>query len=66
MLYKALIHCNICRMQVHLSNKVLYVNLRILRHLKEELTWPIDKHLEVISNKMLFKTTVPLRILDLN
>ena len=29
--------------------------------LKEELTWVIDKQLRVISNKMLFKTVVPLR-----
>ena len=32
------------------------VNVCILRHLKEELAWAIDKWLWVISNKMLFKT----------
>ena len=37
------------------------VNLRISRRLKEELAWVIDKQLRVISNKMLFKTVVPLR-----
>ena len=29
--------------------------------LKQELAWVIDKRLRVISNKMLFKTVVPLR-----
>ena len=38
-----------------------YVNVRVLRCLKEELAWVIDKWLWVISNKMLFKTVVPLR-----
>ena len=28
---------------------------------EEELAWVIDKRLWVISNKMLFKTVVPLR-----
>ena len=37
-----------------------YVNIRISRHLKEELAWVIDKQLRVISNKMLFKTVVSL------
>ena len=38
------------------------MNVRILlRHLKEELGWAIDKWLWVISNKILFKTVVPLR-----
>ena len=40
---------------------VAYVNVRILRCLKEELAWVIDKRLQVVSNKMLFKTVVPLR-----
>ena len=40
---------------------VAYVNMRVSRRLKEELTWVIDKRLWVISNKMLFKTVVPLR-----
>ena len=40
---------------------VAYVNILISRHLKEELAWAIDKRLWVISNKMLFKTAVPLR-----
>ena len=29
--------------------------------LKEELAWAIDKQLQVISNKMLLKTVIPLR-----
>ena len=29
---------------------VAYVNVHILRHLKEELAWAIDKCLQVISN----------------
>ena len=40
---------------------VAYVNVHVLSHLKEELTWVIDKRLWVISNNMLFKTVVPLR-----
>ena len=31
----------------------IYVNLCVLRHLKEELAWAIDKWLWVISSKML-------------
>ena len=37
------------------------LNVRILRRLKEELAWVIDEWLRSISNKMLFKTVVPLR-----
>ena len=44
---------------------VIIVNGRGLRidtyRLKEELAWVIDKWLWAISNKMLFKTVVPLR-----
>ena len=38
-----------------------YVNIRISKRLKEELAWDIDKWLWVISNKMLFKTVIPLK-----
>ena len=51
-LYKSLLHCNICYKQLYLSNKtecfsyikvdVAYVNVHVLRHLKEELAWAID------------------------
>ena len=37
------------------------MNIRVLRCLKEELAWAIDKQLQVTSNKMLFKTVIPLR-----
>ena len=42
---------------------VAYVNICILRRLKEKLAWAIDKRLRVVSNKilMLFKTVIPLR-----
>ena len=40
---------------------VVYVNIRILKLLKEELAWGIDKQFWVISNIMLFKTVIPLR-----
>ena len=40
---------------------VVYMNICVLRHLKEELAWVIDKRLRVISNKMLFKTVIPLK-----
>ena len=38
-----------------------YVNVHILKQLKEELAWAIDKQFQVISNTMLFKTVVSLR-----
>ena len=41
---------------------VAYVNVPVLRYLKEELDWVIDKWLWVISNTMLFKTVIPLII----
>ena len=40
-----------------------YVNVRISRHLKEELDCAIDKRLQLIINIMLFQTVIPLRIL---
>ena len=40
---------------------VAYVNVRVSKLLKEELAWAIDKQLGVISNKMIFKTVIPLR-----
>ena len=33
-----------------------YVNIRVLKSLKEDLAWAIDKRLRIVSNKMLFKT----------
>ena len=36
------------------------MNVRVSRHLKEELAWATNKWLWVISNKMLFKTVIPL------
>ena len=39
-----------------------YVNVGVLRHLKEELGLAIDKRLLLIINKMLFKTVIPPRI----
>ena len=41
---------------------VAYVNVRLPRHLKEGLAWPIDRQLQLIINKMLFVTVIPLRI----
>ena len=38
-----------------------YMNVRVTRRLKEELAWVVDKRLRAISNKVLFKTVVPLR-----
>ena len=40
---------------------VAKVNIRVSRHLKEELAWAIDKWLRLIINIMLFKTVIPLR-----
>ena len=36
---------------------VVDVNVRVSSHLKEELTWAIDKRLWVISTIMLFKNS---------
>ena len=41
---------------------VAHVNMHVLRHVKEELGWVIDKRLRLIINKMLVKTVIPLRI----
>ena len=41
---------------------VAYLNVRVSRHLKEELSWATDKLLQLIINTMLFKTAIPLRI----
>ena len=37
------------------------MNVRVSKCLKEELDWAKDKWLQVISNKMVFKTVIPLR-----
>ena len=37
------------------------MGVHVSRYLKEELVWAIDKRLRVVSNKMLFKTVIPLR-----
>ena len=37
------------------------VDAHVLRHVKEELAWAIDKRFQVNSNKMLFKTVIPLK-----
>ena len=45
------------------------MNLRELRHLKEELSWVIDKRLQAIRNKILSCTTKKLKnkvVLNLN
>ena len=41
---------------------VVYVNVCVLRYLKEELAWAIGKWFFVISNTMLFKIVMPPRI----
>ena len=40
---------------------MVYVDICVSGHLKEELAWVIDKWLQVVSNKMLFKTVISLR-----
>ena len=37
------------------------MNVRVSKSLKEELAGAIDKRLQVVSNKMLFKTVIPQR-----
>ena len=39
-----------------------YVNVRLLRHLKEKLAWAIDKRLWLIITKMLINIVIALRI----
>ena len=68
MLYKALIHYNSgCTRETRQSASVIrvgvaYVNVRVSRRLKEELSSAIDKRLRLIINTMLLKTVIPLRI----
>ena len=68
MLYKVLIHGNSSCSRVARRNAsvirvdVAYVNVCVLRRLKEELGWVIDKWLWLIINTMLFKTVIPVRI----
>ena len=52
----ASMHSSVHVLQILLLKK----NLRV-KGLKEELAWITDKRLQVISNKMLFKTVLPLR-----
>ena len=40
---------------------VTYVNICASKYFKEELAWAVDKWLQLISNKMLFKTIAPQR-----
>ena len=40
---------------------VAYVNVRVSRRLKEELSWAIDKQFRLIINTLLFKTVIPVR-----
>ena len=49
-------------LKVRIRVGVTYMNVRILRHLKEDLAWVIDKQLWLIFNTMLFKIVIPLRI----
>ena len=37
-----------------------YLNACVSRHLKQELTWAIDKWFWFISTTMLFKTVIPV------
>ena len=37
------------------------MNIHVLRHLKEELAWAIDKRLQFISYLILLKTFIPLK-----
>ena len=39
----------------------MWHGIYVSRYLQEEFTWAIDKQLQVISNKMLFKMVMPLR-----
>ena len=69
--YNLLIYCNNHLKQLYISNKMEhfghkggcgYVNIiRVLRPLKEELAWATNKQLKVVSNKMFFKTIIPLK-----
>ena len=38
------------------------MNVCVSRRLKEELSWAIDKRLQLIINTVLFKTVIPVRI----
>ena len=60
MLYKPLLHCNSnynsCSEVTRWSFSIIKVGVvDVESHLKEELTWAIDKQLQVISTIMLFE-----------
>ena len=40
----------------------MYMKVRVLRRLRAELGWVIDKRLQLIINTVIFKTVIPLRI----
>ena len=55
-------HLNSCSEVARRSSSVIKVgvvdiDVRVLSHLNEELTWAIDKRLRVISTVMLFKNS---------
>ena len=69
-LYKSLLQFYSHLKQLYISNKVecfsyevsvACMGVHLLRRLKEEQAWAIDKQLQVISNIMLFKTLISLR-----
>ena len=45
---------------------VACMGVHVLRPLKEELAWVIDKRLQVISDIMLVKTVIPLKSKELS
>ena len=60
MLYKPLVHFNFCSEVTRQSASVIKVGMvdvdvHVSSHLKEELTWAINKRLRIISTIMLFK-----------
>ena len=61
-LYKSWIHfySHLIQSTTVIKVDVAYMGVRVLRCLKEELSWAADKRLWIISNIMLFKTVIPL------
>ena len=57
---KAAVHTQVTRWSAQVTRVgVVYVNVRVSKHLKEELAWAIDKQLWLIIN---IQNVIPIRI----
>ena len=66
-MYKVLIHYNSSSIWVTRQSTlvikvgVVYVNIHVSSHLKEELTWAIDKRPQIIGNTNVIKNSYTIK-----